>query len=332
VGVKISLEPRVHFNDDITIKIESEVKTLKSGSTAGRPDLGQRIIKTWARLRDGETAVFGGLLKEEEIKSLQGIWGISDIPLIGKLLGSNRSQKAKTDVLLTIRAVIVRKPDIQAEDWEAFDPDLATSQAGPFTPKPEAKKAPEVKSETKKEPAAKPEVKPTATQPVPTPATVPAPPPTPVPTPAVEATQPKPEAAVAPEPEEGSLVIFLAPIFTPLVKGERVQLSLLVSNGKGLTSGTMELRIDPKLRLVSMLAGDFLTTEAGSLDQNPTKDGVLKIAFKRTGSASDSGTLATLELEGTAIGNAPVLIQSGRYLIGANPVTARVVNSLVTVE
>ncbi len=343
VGVKISLEPRVHFNDDITIKIESEVKTLKSGSTAGRPDLGQRIIKTWARLRDGETAVFAGLLKEEEIKSLQGIWGISDIPLIGKLLGSNRSQKAKTDVLLTIRAVVVRKPDIQAEDWEAFDPDLATSQAGPFTPKPEAKKAPEVNSETKKEPAAKPEVKkapevkpevkPTATQPVPTPTTAPVPAPTPpVPTPAVEATQPKPEAAVAPEPEEGSLVIFLAPIFTPLVKGERVQLSLLVSNGKGLTSGTMELRIDPKLRLVSMLAGDFLTTEAGSLDQNPTKDGVLKIAFKRTGSASDSGTLATLELEGTAIGNAPVLIQSGRYLIGANPVTARVVNSLVTVE
>jgi len=317
VGVKITMEPRVHFNDDITIKIKSEVKTLKSGSSAGRPDLGQRIIDTTARLRDGETAVFAGLLKEEEQKSLQGIWGLSDIPLIGKLLGSNKSQKAKTDVLLTIRAVVVRKPDIQAEDWEAFDPDLATSQTGPFTPKPEPKKAPEVKPEPK-----------LVTPPVATPQPTPAP----APSPAPEAAQAKAEATAAPEPEEGSLVIFLAPVFTPLAKGERVQLSLLVSNGKGLTSGTMELRIDPKLKLVSMTAGDFLTAESGSLDQTVPKDGVLQVAFKRTGSASDSGTLATLELEGTAAGNAPVLIQSGRYLIGANPVSARVVNSLVTVE
>ncbi len=330
VGVKITMEPRVHFNDDITIKIKSEVKTLKSGSSAGRPDLGQRIIETTARLRDGETAVFAGLLKEEEQKSLQGIWGISDIPLIGKLLGSNKSQKAKTDVLLTIRAVIVRKPDIQAEDWEAFDPDLATSQTGPFAPKAEVKPAPEAKPETKaaqpETKTAKPEGKATQASPA-----TPAPPATPG-APSPDASQPKVEAAAAPEPEESSLVLFLAPVFTPLVKGERVQLSLLVSNGKGLTSGTLELRIDPKLKLISMVAGDFLTAESGSLDQNPAKDGVMKIAFKRAGSASDSGTLATLELEGTATGNAPVLIQSGRYMVGANPVTARVVNSLVTVE
>jgi len=317
VGVKISVEPRVHFNDDITIKIKSEVKTLKSGSTAGRPDLGQRIIETWARLRDGETAVFAGLLKEEEQKSLQGIWGVSDIPLIGKLLGSNRSQKAKTDVLLTIRAVVVRKPDIQAEDWEAFDPDLATSQTGPFVQKAAPPKA--VAPTT-------PEPKQSAVVQPPTSAT-------PAPSPETPAAGAKTEPSVAPqEPEGSSLVIFLAPVFTPLVKGERVQLSLLVSNGKGLTSGTMELRIDPKLKLVSMTAGDFLTAESGALDQNPAKDGVLKIAFKRVGSASDSGTLATLELEGTAAGNAPVLIQSGQYMMGTNPVTARVVNSLVTVE
>jgi len=127
-------------------------------------------------------------------------------------------------------------------------------------------------------------------------------------------------------------VLFLAPIFTPLTKGERVQLNLLVSNGKGLTSGTMEIRIDPKLKLHSLVAGDFLTSESGSLQQAMGKDGVMKITFMRTGSASDSGTLATLELEGLTPGNAPVLVQSGKYMVGANPISARVVNSLVTVE
>jgi len=326
VGVKITVEPRVHFNGDVTMKIKSEVKTLKSGSTPGRPDLGQRIIETWARLQDGETAVFAGLLKEEEQKSLQGIWGLTDIPIIGNLLGSNRSQKAKTDVLLTIRAVIVRKPDIQAEDWEAFDPDLATSKAGPFAAKPEVK------------PLAKPLTKPAAALPEPKPMPKPADPAnTPaVPAPPVvpaEPTQPKPEAEQpAANPDEGSLVIFLAPVFTPVVKGERVQLNLLVSNGKGLTSGTMDIRIDPKLKFHSLVAGDFLTAESGTLQQTLGKDGLLKVTFTRTGSASDSGTLATLELEGLAPGNAPVLVQGGKYLAGANPMSARVVNSLVTVE
>jgi general secretion pathway protein D len=316
VGVKITVEPRVHFNDDITIKIKSEVKTLKSGSTAGRPDLGQRIIETSARLKDGETAVFAGLLKEEEQKSLQGIWGVSDIPVIGKLLGSNRSQRAKTDVLLTIRAVIVRKPDIQAEDWEAFDPDFATSQTGPFIAKPKSNPVTAGVAESKMGLAQAP----VAPTPAPT-------------TPETPAVPPKEEATAAPkEPEENGLVIFLAPVFAPLVKGERVQISLLVSNGKGLTSGSMELRIDPKLKLVSAAAGDFLTSESGSLEQDPSKDGLLKLSFKRTGSASDSGTLAILELEGTATGNAPVLVQSGRYMVGPNPVSARVLNSLITVE
>ena len=319
VGVKITVTPRVHFNGDVTMKIKSEVKTLKSGSTPGRPDLGQRIIETEARLQDGETAVFAGLLKEEEQKSLQGIWGLSDIPLVGKLIGSNRSQKAKTDVLLTIRAVIVRKPDIQAEDWEAFDPDLATSKAGPFAPKSELKPA----------------LKPNAPSQVVTPAPKPADPannPT-VPQPSVEPIQAINEASPAPtETEESDLVIFLAPVFTSAAKGERVQLNLLVSGGKGLTSGAMDIRIDPKLKLHSIVAGDFLTAESGSIQQAPGKDGVLKVTFTRTGSGSDSGTLATLDLEAMDSGNAPVLVQGGKYLVGANPISARVVNSLVTVE
>ncbi len=109
IGVKIKVEPRVNNNGEITLKIESDVTTLISGSTPGRPDIGKRSIKTIARLRDGETAIFGGLLKDEEQKSLQGIWGLADIPLIGGLLGNHNNNTAKTDVLLTIRAVLVRK-------------------------------------------------------------------------------------------------------------------------------------------------------------------------------------------------------------------------------
>jgi len=136
VGVKIKVKPRVHFNGDITIDLESEVKTQKGTGDAGRPDLSQRVIKTSARLRDGETVIFGGLLKEDDAKNLQGIWGVSDIPVIGDLLSNHNNTKAKVDVILSLRAVIVRKPDLLEEDFEAFDPEQAPSQAKPFAPQP----------------------------------------------------------------------------------------------------------------------------------------------------------------------------------------------------
>jgi general secretion pathway protein D len=325
VGVKIKVEPRVHFNDDITLKIESSVTTLKSGSTPGRPDLGKREIKTFARLRDGETAVFGGLLKDEEQKSLQGLWGLTDIPILGKLFGNNFKKRAKTDVILTIRAVLVRRPDLGEEDFEAFDPDLATSQAGPFVPKAPKVNTTPVLSNVNPEPpkisATIPETKPVAVPPLPPPI---------VP----EPEAPKGEALPTVSEERGNqdLVLFMTPLATTVAKADRVQLTLMVSGGKGLGSGSVDVRIDSKLKLLSASAGDFLTLEKGSLDQAVNADGTVKLNFRRPTTSSDSGTLVMLELEAVTPGNAPVMIQGGRYMVGSNPIPARVVNALVTVE
>ena len=143
VGIKIKVKPRVHFNKDITLELESEIKTRVPGGTVGRPDLSQRIIKTQARLRDGETAIFGGLLKEEERKNLQGIWGLSDIPVLGSLLAHHDDSDEKKDVILTIRAVVVRQPDLRESDFEAFDPDQAGLASKPFAPVVSAAAAPQ---------------------------------------------------------------------------------------------------------------------------------------------------------------------------------------------
>ena len=353
VGVKIKVEPRVHNNGDITMKIDAEITTLKAASTPGRPDLGKRSIKTMARLRDGETAVFGGLLKEEEQKSLQGIWGITDIPVIGKLLGNTRKNKAKTDVLLTIRTVLVRKSSFTAEDLEAFDPDLATSDAGPFSGKPES--VSEDLKPGKNLPTANP-----AAPAVPAVPAAPMAPPA-APTPAAPAKgeakpeakpevkpEPKPEAKpeIAPEPkavepkavepkpsdDNADLVFFMSPYSESLAKGEKLQITLNASSAKGLTSGTFNLLIDPKLKLNSIVPGDFLTADGGSLEQKPGKDGAVTVTFKKAGASVDSGALLTLQVEALTPGNAPVLIQSGTFLVGKNPIPGRWVNALVTVN
>ena len=328
VGVKIKVEPRVHNNGEITLKIDSLVTTLKSGSTPGRPDLGKREIKTSARLRDGETAIFGGLLKDEEQKSLQGIWGLADIPLIGRLLGNTRNSKAKTDVILTIRAVLVRKPVLTEQDMAPFNPEDATAKAGPFTPEP-----------AKKAPVAAPGPKPAAT-PVPAPpalsqpaqAAPPLPPAVPPVPPSENILEKKPAAPNEPPPAPSDLVIFMSPVASEIKTGERVRISLTVSGGKGLSSGTLELRLPPGLRLQSVVPGEFITGETGSLEQFPGKDGVLKLVFRRSPTGTDSGPFATLELEGLTAGNAPVLIQSGQFLVGTAPISGRWSNALVTVQ
>ena len=348
VGVKIKVKPRVHNNGEITLELDSEVTTLKSGSTPGRPDLGKRQIKTMARLRDGETAIFGGLLKDEEQKGLQGIWGLTDIPLIGRLLGNTNNSKAKTDVILTIRAVLVRKPVLTEQDMAPFNPEDAASKAGPFSPEP-VKKAPAPKPVPPVVPPkpvvpTAPAVKPAAPSVAPgaeaTPAlpatpnpadqqAQPIPPPVP-PSDAIQDTKPGVPSEAPPAPSD--LVIFMSPVASEIKAGQKARITLTVSGGQGLTSGILELRLPPGLRLQSVTPGEFLSGEGGGLEQFPGKDGLLKLVFRRSATGTDAGPFATLELEGLTAGNAPVLIQSGQFLIGTGPISGRWSNALVTVQ
>ncbi|HJV88745.1 MAG TPA: hypothetical protein VJ623_00450, partial [Holophagaceae bacterium] len=328
VGVKIEVEPRVHFNGEVTLKIKTEVTTLKSGSTPGRPDLGLRSIDTIARLRDGETAIFGGLLKDEEQKSLQGIWGLADLPIIRQLTSNTRTQKAKTDVILTVRAVLVRKPNLTERDLQAFNPDEAYTQTGPFAPKPAPVKA-----------APKPVAPVTPSTPS-TPQAPAAQPAAPAQAPAateppkskdIAEVPPSPDGQAARSTQASDLVIYVSPVVQQAKKGDKVQVSFLVSGGQGISTGNLDVRVSPNLKLLSASAGDWLTGEAGTLDQKPGAEGT-KLAFKRNGSGSDSGTLVTLELEALSPGNGTVIIQGGSFTAGQTPVSGRWVNALVTVE
>jgi hypothetical protein len=142
----------------------------------------------------------------------------------------------------------------------------------------------------------------------------------------------KPAAPTDAPPAPSDLVIFMSPVASEIKVGEKVRISLTVSGGAGLSSGTVELRLPPGLRLQGVAPGDFVTGDGGSMEQFPGKDGLLKLVFKRNPTGSDSGPFATLDLEGLTAGNAPVLIQSGQFLVGTSPISGRWSNALVTVQ
>jgi len=119
VGIKINLEPRVHHNKEITLKVTVEVSNLsgqvQSGQTS-QPIIGTRTIESTIRLKDGETNFLAGLIRTDETVSDSGVPGLSEIPIIGRLFSNNRNQNQRTDVILTLTPHIIRAADITEED------------------------------------------------------------------------------------------------------------------------------------------------------------------------------------------------------------------------
>ena len=120
VGIKIDVEPRVHHNNEITLKLQVEVSELGENVevSAGQkqPKIGTRTISSTIRLKDGETSLLAGLFKYSRREDHAGIPWLSDIPVIGGLFRSNFSEIKKSDLILTLTPHIVRNPDITEED------------------------------------------------------------------------------------------------------------------------------------------------------------------------------------------------------------------------
>jgi general secretion pathway protein D len=122
VGIRIDLEPRVHHNREVTLKIKVEVSNL-AGNVAGsggqsQPIIGTRTIDSVIRLQDGETNFLAGLIRTDESDSDQGVPGLSEIPLLGRLFSRRNTQNQRTDVILTLTPHIIRNAEITQEDLE----------------------------------------------------------------------------------------------------------------------------------------------------------------------------------------------------------------------
>ena len=122
VGISIDLEPRVHHNREVTLKLKVEVSNL-AGNVAGsggqeQPIIGTRAIESTIRLQDGETNFLAGLIRDDRNTSEQGVPGLSEIPILGRLFSNKRTEGQRTDVVLTLTPHIVRNAEITAEDLQ----------------------------------------------------------------------------------------------------------------------------------------------------------------------------------------------------------------------
>jgi type II/III secretion system protein len=120
IGVNIDILPRTHHNDDVSLSLKVTLSSISGSGFGGLPTIGNREITTTIRLKDGETNMLAGLIRDEERTVLAGIPGLSDLPYVGRLFASNRRQTQQTDIVLTLTPHIVRVLDISESDLRPF--------------------------------------------------------------------------------------------------------------------------------------------------------------------------------------------------------------------
>jgi general secretion pathway protein D len=111
-GLKLEVEPSVQLDNDVVMKVSLEVSNL-IGQVAGPQGaiayrVGTRNATTSLRLRDGETQILAGLINDEDRKAVQGLPGVSELPVIGRLFGVHSDTRNKSEVVLLITPRVVR--------------------------------------------------------------------------------------------------------------------------------------------------------------------------------------------------------------------------------
>lgn len=116
VGLKLDVEPQVQLDSDIVIKVALEVSSVNStvtgpdGSIAYR--VGTRQTTTSLRLKDGETQILAGLINDNDRRSIAGVPGLIETPVLGALFGVRNDTHDKQEIVLLITPRIIRNVNL----------------------------------------------------------------------------------------------------------------------------------------------------------------------------------------------------------------------------
>jgi general secretion pathway protein D len=119
VGVIVEVTPRVTYDGEIILELLVENSTLGTPIlVAGQlvPTFGSRKVTTKLRLREGESNLLAGLLRERDRKDLRGFPGVLRLPVFKQFLSDNDQQIEQTDIVMLLTPHIVRTHELTADD------------------------------------------------------------------------------------------------------------------------------------------------------------------------------------------------------------------------
>jgi general secretion pathway protein D len=118
VGVNLDITPRLMANGEVALHASIEISSLGADRTVGgvaQPTFNQRKIEHDIRLKEGEVNLLGGLIQTTETRSVVGLPGLGQIPLLRYLFSTEHTDRTDTEVLVMLTPRVIRLPDLGAE-------------------------------------------------------------------------------------------------------------------------------------------------------------------------------------------------------------------------
>ena len=298
-GVNMDMLPRVHDANQVSLHIEIDISQVTGYRDVGgiqQPIISQRKVSQDIRTEDGEINLLGGLIQEQDSKVVQGLPGLSQIPLLRRLFTDEKIEKSQTELLITLIPHIIRSPDLTESNLRGV--------ASGTTPNVHMLRAP-------------------ASVPVPAAAQ----PPTAAPAaPAPASIAPAAPASPAPmgPPQPGPVVVSFLPaqVDTPLSSAASV--TLRVSNITDLNALTAQLRFDPKVvRITNVVAADLIQQTGPPLSPsknilNDTGEALISLSRDPNGpGASGTGGLFTITFQ--AVGRGTTTVSMPQFMLKNTP-------------
>jgi general secretion pathway protein D len=291
VGVNIDITPKVHANGDVTLKIEMDISSVTGNSNIGgisQPIIGQKKISNEVRLREGEANLMGGMLEDSDTKSLSGIPGLGQIPILKYLFAQTQNNHSETETVFVLIPHIVRRQVLTDLNEESIDVGTA-SQIGLRRAGQAAAPAPQT--------------------------VVPA-----SGAGSVAVPQPAPAAAAVPMPQltprgSGASFAFDPPSPT-LPAGSTFTMSVLLNGAQNVHTVPLQLSYDPKLLQVINVSNGSLLSQDGQIVTitHREDDGTVQITAMRPPGASGvsgQGPVVTLTFLAKAAGQGSLTIARG---------------------
>jgi general secretion pathway protein D len=311
VGVNIEITPHVHSNGEVTLKITMDVSAVTGQSNIGgisQPIIGQRKIEHEIRLKDGEANLLGGIMEDQQTKSLSGIPGLAQIPILKYLFGQTTQDHSENEIIFAIVPHIIRGTEVSEINQRAIDIGTSTTIELRHSNKPQVAPAGTAPGQTPAQPST-PSIQPIGSQP--------------------------------PAPNAGGTASFLFdPPTIQAAKGNTFVVNLLLSGAQNVHSVPVQLNYDPKmLQLVNVSNGGFLSQDGQAVALVHREDetvGQSQITATRppgAGGVSGQGAVVTITFQAKENGQTPLTItRGGARDPGLQAITVNGAQASVTVQ
>lgn len=138
VGVNLNLTPLVMDNNEVSMHLDLDISQVNQYQNLGgisQPIIGQNKLTTDIRLKEGEVNLIGGIIQQTDSKSLTGIPGLANIPVIGHLFSNQTVQKDRTELVVALVPHIVRGQEVSETNMKGIAAGNATQIKVSYAPR-----------------------------------------------------------------------------------------------------------------------------------------------------------------------------------------------------